>query len=116
MLNVSKNLMSLEEFLAWERAQPERYEYGGGVITMMTGGSLDHSTIAPNLYAIIEQDERLIDLYTRTGDRWIDEIVEGDVVLKLSSIGVEIGLDTVYEDIDLDAIRRREGERQIPAE
>jgi Uma2 family endonuclease len=189
--------MSLDEFLAWERDQPERYEFAGGVITMMTGGSLDHSAIASNLwtaprdqlrgstcrafrgdskiiahhsirypdlsvtctqvrgtedvvldpilivevispsteredrgrkkfdyfatpsirqYAIIEQDERLIDLYTRTGDRWTDEIIEGDAVLNLSSIGVEVSLDVIYEDTELDAIRRREGERQIPAE
>lgn len=39
--------MSLEEFLAWEREQPERYEYAGGV--MMTGGSAAHVTIALNL-------------------------------------------------------------------
>jgi len=197
MSNVAKQLMSLDEFLAWERDQPERYEFAGGVITMMTGGSLDHSTIASNLwtalrdllrgstcrafrgdskiianhsirypdlsvtctqvrgtedivldpmlivevispsteredrgrkkfdyfatpsirqYAIIEQDERLIDLYTRTGDRWTDEIIEGDAVLNLSSIGVEVSLDVIYEDTELDAIRRREGERQIPAE
>jgi Uma2 family endonuclease len=49
MSNVAEMLMSLDEFLAWERDQPERYEYAGGVITMMTGGSLDHSTIASNL-------------------------------------------------------------------
>ncbi|HXO91912.1 MAG TPA: Uma2 family endonuclease [Stellaceae bacterium] len=197
MSNVAKQLMSLDEFLAWERDQPERYEFAGGVITMMTGGSLDHSTIASNLwtalrdqlrgstcrafrgdskiianhsirypdlsvtctqvrgtedvvldpilivevispsteredrgrkkfdyfatpsirqYAIIEQDERLIDLYTRTGDRWTDEIIEGDAVLNLSSIGVEVSLDVIYEDTELDAIRPREGERQIPAE
>jgi Uma2 family endonuclease len=67
-------------------------------------------------YAIIEQDERLIDLYTRTGDRWTDEIIEGDAVLNLSSIGVEVSLDVIYEDTELDAIRPREGERQIPAE
>ena len=196
MSNVAKQLMSLDEFLAWERDQPERYEFAGGVITMMTGGSLDHSTIASNLwtalrdqlrgstcrafrgdskiianhsirypdlsvtctqvrgtedvvldpilivevispsteredrgrkkfdyfatpsirqYAIIEQDERLIDLYTRTGDRWTDEIIEGDAVLNLSSIGVEVSLDVIYEDTELDATRRREGERQIPA-
>jgi len=67
--------------------------------------------------AIIEQDERLIDLYTRTGEGWTDEIVvEGDAVLKLSSIGVEVSLDVIYEDTELDATRRREGERQIPAE
>ena len=66
-------------------------------------------------YAIIEQDERLIDLYTRTGDRWTDEIIEGDAVLKLSSIGVEVSFDVIYEDTELDATRRREGERQIQA-
>jgi Uma2 family endonuclease len=161
MSNVAEMLMSLDEFLAWEGDQPERYEYACGVITMMTGGSLDHSTTASNLwttlrdqlrgstcpafrgdakiiinnsvrypdllvtcaplrgsddvvldpilvvevispsteredrgrkkfdyfampsirqYAIVEQDERLIDLYTRTGDRWTDGIVEGDAV------------------------------------
>src|ERR1700730_1278708 len=197
MSNVAEQLMSLDEFLAWERDQPERYEYAGGVVTMMTGGSAAHVTIAMNLafalrhalrgtgcrpfgsdmkvianhtvrypdisvicrpvgdrenhlsdpvviievispgterevrgrkkfdyfatpsirqYAIIEQDERLIDLYTRTGDRWTDEIIEGDAVLNLSSIGVEVSLDVIYEDTELDAIRAREGERQIPAE
>ena len=53
---------------------------------------------------------------TRAGASWIDEIVEGDAVLKLSSISVEINLDVIYEDTELDATRRREGERQIPAE
>jgi Uma2 family endonuclease len=196
MPNVAEQLMSLDEFLAWERVQPERYEYAAGVITMMTGGSAAHVTIAMNLafalrhavrgtgcrpfgsdmkvianhtvrypdisvicrpvgdrdnhlsdpvviievispsteredrgrkkfdyfatpsirqYAIVEQDERLIDLYTRAGDRWTDEIVEGDAVLKLSSIGVEVSLDVIYEDTELAATRRREGERRIPA-
>jgi Uma2 family endonuclease len=197
MSNVAEHLMSLDEFLAWERDQPERYEYAGGVVKMMTGGSLDHSTIASNLwtalrdrlrggtcrafrgdskiianhsvrypdlsvtctqvrgtedvvldpilvvevispsteredrgrkkfdyfatpsirqYAIIEQDERLIDLYTRSGDGWTDEIIVGDAVLKLSSIGVEVSLDVIYEDTELDATRQREGERQARAE
>ena len=196
MSNVAEKLMSLNEFLAWERDQPARYEYANGVITMMTGGSLDHSTIASNLwtalrdhlrggtcrafrgdskiiannsirypdlyvtcapvrgtedivldpvvvievispsteredrvrkkfdyfatpsirqYAIIEQDERLIDLYTRTGEGWIDEIVEGDAVLKLSSLGVEVSLDVIYEDTELDATRLPDRRRQTPA-
>jgi len=66
-------------------------------------------------YALIEQDERRIDLYTRTGASWIDEVIEGEAVLKLSSIGVEISLDVIYEDTELAATRPREGERQIPA-
>jgi hypothetical protein len=49
------------------------------------------------------------------GDRWMDEIIEGDAALKLSSIGVEISLDTIYEDTELDAIRQREDGRQARA-
>jgi Uma2 family endonuclease len=197
MSNTAEKLMSMGEFLAWEREQPERYEYDGEIIKMMTGGSLDHSTIASNLwialrdqlrssacrafrgdtkviannsirypdlsvtctlvrgnddtviepvlvievvspsteredrgrkkfdyfampsiqqYAIIEQDERRIDLYTRTGDRWMNEIIESEAVLKLSSIGVEVSLAAIYEDTDLDATRPREGGQQVPAE
>lgn len=196
MSSTAENLMSLDDFLHWEREQPERYEYAGGIATMMTGGSLDHSTIASNLwtalrdrlrgcpcrafrgdtkivandsvrypdlsvtcipgrgvddtvlepilvievvspsteredrgrkrfdyfrtpsiqqYAIIEQDARRVDLYTRSGDCWTDEIIEGAAALKLPSIGVEIGLDSIYEDTELDATRLREGERRVPA-
>ena len=46
MPNAVEKLMSLDEFLAWEREQPERHEFDGLVVRMMTGGSLDHSTIA----------------------------------------------------------------------
>src|ERR1700751_3468463 len=49
MPNVAEQLMSLDEFLAWEREQPERYEFAGGVVTMTTGGSAAHVTIAMNL-------------------------------------------------------------------
>jgi Uma2 family endonuclease len=196
MPSTAEKLLSLDEFLAWEREQPERYEYAGGVVTMMTGGSAAHVTIALNLamalrhalrgtgcrpfgsdmkviasdtarypdlsvtchpvedrddnishpvlvievvslsterdergpkkfdyfatpsiqqYAIVEQDVRRVDLYTRSGDRWTNEIVEGEDVLKLCSIGVEMSLDTVYEDTELDATRLREGGRQAPA-
>ncbi|HEX5794336.1 MAG TPA: Uma2 family endonuclease, partial [Geminicoccaceae bacterium] len=41
---------TVEEFLAWEREQEERYEYIGGVIRMMVGGTLDHNTIAGNVF------------------------------------------------------------------
>ncbi len=42
---------TVEEFLAWEREQEERYEYAGGVIRMMVGGTLDHNTIAGNVFS-----------------------------------------------------------------
>lgn len=66
-------------------------------------------------YAIIEQDARRVDLYTRTGAGWTNEVVENNAVLRLSSIGVEVRLDAIYEDTELDAIRPPEDGRQAPA-
>jgi hypothetical protein len=50
-----QKLMSLDEFLVWERDQPEKYEYASGVITMMTGASLAHVTITMNLTFALRQ-------------------------------------------------------------
>ena len=58
MWNAAEQLMSLDEFLAWEREQPEPYEYAGGVAIMMTGGSLDHSTIASNIWTTLRNSLR----------------------------------------------------------
>jgi Uma2 family endonuclease len=44
MPSTAEKLMSLDEFLTWEREQPERCEYARGVITMMTGTSAAHAT------------------------------------------------------------------------
>jgi Uma2 family endonuclease len=196
MAELAESLMSLEAFLAWERDQPARYEYAGGVATMMTGGSLDHSTIASNLwtalnrqlrakgcrafrgdakvianksvrypdlsvtcaaargtddivpepilvvevvspsteredrgrkkfdffatpsirqYAIVELEARRVDLYTRSGPSWTNEIVEGSAPLKLTAIGVEIGFDAIYEDTELDPTRPQAGGREREA-
>jgi Uma2 family endonuclease len=196
MPRTAEQLMSVPEFLAWERDQPERYEYSGGVITMMTGASLAHVTITMNIaftlrqslratgcrpftndakvlagnavrypditvtcspvtgkddivpdpvvvievvspsterddrgpkkfdyfatpsirqYAIVEQDARRVDLYTRSETEWTNEVIERDAVLNLSSIGVEISLDTIYEDTELDITRPQGGEPQAPA-
>ena len=49
MPSAAEKLMSIDEFLAWEREQPEPYEFNGLAIVAMTGGSLDHSTIASNM-------------------------------------------------------------------
>jgi Uma2 family endonuclease len=196
MPSAAEKLMSLDEFLAWEHEQPERYEFANGIVTMMTGGSAAHVTIAMNLafalrgvlrgsgchpfgsdmkviangavrysdvsvvrrriddkedritepviiievlspttervdrgrrkfdyfatpsirqYAIVEQDERRVDLYTRAEAGWTNEVVTGDAPLKLSSVGVELSLDTIYDDTDLDPTRRRAGGEPAPA-
>jgi hypothetical protein len=41
--------MSLEVFLAWEERQPERWERVGGVVRLLSGGTLGHDRIAINI-------------------------------------------------------------------
>jgi Uma2 family endonuclease len=40
---------TLAEFLAWEEAQSDKHEFRNGQITMMTGATLRHETIALNI-------------------------------------------------------------------
>jgi Uma2 family endonuclease len=42
---------TVEDFLAFEAEEPERYEFVDGIIRMMTGGSAAHSAIKGNLFA-----------------------------------------------------------------
>src|SRR4051794_22334807 len=58
MPSAAKKLMSLDEFLAWEREQAERHEFDGLTIIAMTGGSLDHSTIASNIHRALSDKLR----------------------------------------------------------
>ena len=44
---------TVEDFLAWERRQPECYEFVGGVIRMMVGGSNAHTIIKDNVVAAL---------------------------------------------------------------
>jgi Uma2 family endonuclease len=39
------------DFLAFEAEEPERYEFGDGIVRMMTGGSAAHSPIKGNIFA-----------------------------------------------------------------
>jgi Uma2 family endonuclease len=196
MPSAAEKLMSLDEFIAWEREQPERHEFDGFTVTAMTGASIAHVKITMNLafslrqalrgtgcrplssdakviaggsvrypdiavtcrpmadrddvipepiliievlspsteridrgrkkldyfatdsvrqYAIVEQDERLVDLYTRTEVGWVNEVITGDAALKLSCIAIELSLDTIYEDTELDATRRPGEGESAPA-
>ena len=44
---------TVDDFLAWERRQVERYEFVGGVIRMMVGGSNAHTIIKGNVFAAL---------------------------------------------------------------
>ena len=41
--------MSVEDYLAWEDTQDQRYEYAGGMVYAMAGGTIDHASISANV-------------------------------------------------------------------
>jgi Uma2 family endonuclease len=45
----AEKLMTPDEFLEWESAQPERYEYVAGTISAMAGMSDEHNQLSTNL-------------------------------------------------------------------
>ncbi|MFN8928142.1 MAG: Uma2 family endonuclease, partial [Rhodospirillales bacterium] len=44
---------SVEQFVAWEEEQEDRYEFVDGVIRMMVGGTAAHSTIIGNVFSLL---------------------------------------------------------------
>lgn len=49
---------TLEDFLAWEAGQGERYEFVDGVVRMMVGGTLVHNMITLNVAGLLRADLR----------------------------------------------------------
>ena len=49
---------TLDDFLAWEEQQPERFEFVDGVVRMMVGGTLAHNLITRNLARALEDGLR----------------------------------------------------------
>jgi Uma2 family endonuclease len=52
-MSASLRPLTLDEFLEWERSQPERYEFDGIQPVAMTGGSSAHSLIATRVAAAL---------------------------------------------------------------
>lgn len=44
---------TVDDFLAWENEQEERYEFVGGVIRLMAGGTLHHDLVSTNVAATL---------------------------------------------------------------
>ncbi|MBO3462755.1 Uma2 family endonuclease [Aetokthonos hydrillicola Thurmond2011] len=51
--------MSAEEYLIWEPAQEERYEYWDGELVAMSGGTRNHNRICGNFFNLL--DNALVD-------------------------------------------------------
>lgn len=52
-MNALPTPMTVEDFLAWEERQEERYEYDGVAVHAMTGGTAAHSALQANLLRVL---------------------------------------------------------------
>jgi len=50
---------------------------------------------------LIASDDRYAELHRRSGGQWITEILRGDAVISLTSVGVEIAMSELYDGIAL---------------
>ncbi|MCK6451911.1 MAG: Uma2 family endonuclease [Alphaproteobacteria bacterium] len=46
---------TVEDFLAWESQQEDRYEFVDGILRAMTGGTVDHATIIGNVFGALRE-------------------------------------------------------------
>lgn len=70
--------LTLDEFLAWERRQPERHELVGGRAYTMSGGTERHSLMAGHLAALLTPAARAAGCRTFRADRKL-RVATGDV-------------------------------------
>jgi len=49
---------TVDEFLAWEAKQEERFEFVGGVVRMMAGGSANHDLLTMNMGGLLRDYAR----------------------------------------------------------
>ena len=102
-LPAQKHKMTLEDFLAWEAEQPERWEFFNGEAFMMAGGSDVHNAISLNTAFALRQ--------TLRGTRC--NVFMSDVRLRLAESD-----DLFYPDVFVtcsDADRARRQVKEDPA-
>jgi Uma2 family endonuclease len=50
-------------------------------------------------YVMLEQDRQAATVFARQGDDWVGHVVDGDVVLAMPEIGVELPLAELYDGV-----------------
>ncbi len=73
---------TVEDFLAWESQQEDRYEFVDGILRAMTGGTVDHATIIGNVFGTLR-----------------DRLRGGPCRAYASDLKVKAGENVMYADV-----------------
>jgi Uma2 family endonuclease len=97
---------SVEDFLAFEAEESDRYEFVGGIVRMMTGGSAAHSAIKLNIALALgtalgsgpcRVDVDDLKVVTETAVMYPDVLVIIEDVVSLKAIGASLSLEANYQ-------------------
>ena len=58
MARAGPHRWTVEDFLALEAAEPERYDFIGGIVRMVTGDTAAHSAIKGNIFSELRTARR----------------------------------------------------------
>jgi Uma2 family endonuclease len=63
----------------------------------------DEYRLTPSVqrYVMLEQDLQAAMVFAREGERWVGTLHQGDAILAMPEIGIEIPLAEFYEGLDL---------------
>jgi len=87
MVAQPKATMTVEEYLAFDRASEVKHEYFGGEVFAMAGASYDHSTIVENTFASLRA-----------------QLQDGPCRVKLSDVRVQVGTSGLFAYPDLTVV------------
>lgn len=65
-------------------------------------------------YVILEQDRIAATIFSRAGDDWVGHILDGDALLSMPEIGIQVSLAEFYEGLTFDTADDREDAQDPP--
>ena len=94
----TRSKLTADEYLAWERVQPDKHEFFDGEVFAMAGGSFRHNWISGNV--LRELSRVLVGCFTFTSDQ---------------RVGLDDGKRFVYPDVSVvcGAIQSRDGTTDV---
>jgi len=87
--------MTYEEYLAFERASPDKHEFVNGHLFAMAGARFEHNQLA------LSERTEAYDRGERTGDAWTLRTFGPGERFALTAVGTELAVDDVYANVVL---------------
>lgn len=76
----------------------------------MKYGSLTAKLDSMQKYMLVDQERKWVEIFRRSEGGWIQEITTAGDSITLSSLGITLSLNEIYEDAEVPAVSMATGE------